>query len=179
VHPHEWSYIAELGGGNLYRLLKSTGAFLDYHNTNPEFRAFVQNWALEQKFGVLETRWRVEWYDSEIDDRRYLFANTESEALEEFDDLSADSTATYGSVEVLCATAALATRVGFLPDPSLALMIATTCWVEDCTTLDGVWWEDTLDPMSLSAPRGVINLKSLPSWSIENLGLLDSRHAEI
>jgi len=39
------------------------------------------------------------------------------------------------------------------------------CYAEDVLKLDGVWWDDKLNPMSYSAPRGVIFNNMLPSWT--------------
>ena len=178
LHPHEWAQIAKLGGGRLYRLEKHDGVFLDYHRITPRLRRALEAWTLDQGWAQLGTRWRVEWYDSEQADRRYLLVESQEAAQAEFGSFVGDASATMKPVQVFCATAKLIERIGFAPDPIETLDLTTTCWVEDCTALDGVWWEDTLSPDDLSAPRGVINLKSLPAWTVLDQGplYLSSEH---
>jgi hypothetical protein len=172
LHPHEWAQIAKLGGGRLYRLERSGGEFLDYHRIAPLLRRDLEAWTLDQGWAQLGTRWRVEWYDSEQEDRRYLLVESQEEAHSEVGSFVGDASATMNPVQVFCATAKLIERIGFAPDPIETLDFTTTCWVEDCTALDGVWWDDTLSPDDLSAPRGVINLKSLPAWTVLDQGPL-------
>ena len=38
-------------------------------------------------------------------------------------------------------------------------------WCEARTGLDGVWWDDDLDPMRLSAPRGCIPADRVSEWA--------------
>jgi hypothetical protein len=172
LRPHEWAQIAKLGGGRLYRLEKSDGAFLDYHRIAPRIRRALEAWTLDQGWAQLGTRWRVEWYDSQEVGRRYLLVESQEAAQAEVGSFVGDASATMNPVQVFCATAKLIERIGFAPDPIETLDFTTTCWVEDCTALDGVWWDDTLSPDDLSAPRGVINLKSLPAWTVLDQGPL-------
>jgi hypothetical protein len=93
---------------------------------------------------------------------------SESEGQAEFESL-AGMAARIRPFTGWCATAALSERIGFEIDPALAVELAITCWVEDTTALEGVWWADQLAPEILSAPRGVILPGRLRGWSIERV----------
>jgi len=93
---------------------------------------------------------------------------SESQAQAEFESLEGMS-ARIRPFEGWCATAALSERIGFQVEPALAVELAITCWVEDSTALEGVWWADKLAPEILSAPRGVILPGRLQGWSIERV----------
>jgi hypothetical protein len=169
VNPHEWAEIARLGGGRLWQLDKKGGLFLDYHQMDATLVVLIRNWSLQYGWAQQEKRWRIEWEDCETEELTYMLVDSHAAALEEISFME-EAASGPTEVEVLCTTESLSRRVGFAVDPLSVPDILSTLWVEDCTDWDGVWWADTLAPESLSAPRGVINLKSLPSWSVIDLG---------
>ena len=171
LHPQEWSRIARLGGPT-WQLTRQGGAFLDYHRFVRRGRLpEVQRWAIRQGLLALRPRWKVEWYDSDEDGAVHSLYPTAASAARELRHLrEGDDTANCVRLEVAVATRTLNARLGFKVDDLLALEMATTCWVEACTALDGVWWTDTLDPVALSAPRGVIGLTRLALWTKTRVG---------
>jgi hypothetical protein len=58
----------------------------------------------------------------------------------------------------------------FSPDARIPQQIAAdyavVLWAEALGYYDGVWWEETYDPSSLSAPRGVIFQGKIGDWKI-------------
>lgn len=61
-------------------------------------------------------------------------------------------------------------KVGMIPNHAVAFEFALTVFVDETTTLDGVWWEDRLDVrVGGSAPRGTIVPSRLDDWSVTRL----------
>lgn len=171
LHPEEWTQIARLGGGQTFRLVKDTGSFLDTVELSADWRQAFETQALVDGWLTLAPRWRIDWFDSETDERVHTFLKDEEAARAELEFIGESAeTDACRPVQVPIATAKLTARIGFEPDDLDAATLALTCWVEDHTSLDGLWWHERLDVDQLSAPRGVINLRSLPSWTITPVG---------
>lgn len=165
LHPQEWTRIARIGGGSLYLLKKPGAHFLDFHALNKEARIDLELWGLTFGWLQWEPRWEVQWYDDEAGGIRKMLCTCEESAKSELEGREDDNFGNMKEVKVPCLTERAVTRLGFQVDPLGALDLAATFYVEDETDLDGVWWNDTLDPEGLSAPRGVICLKQLPTWA--------------
>lgn len=169
VHPKVWAQIARLGGGALFRLDRAAGRFLNFHRLTPAACVDLQSWGLDKGWLQLEARWQLHWYDSEREEISRCLCDSEALAKAELEEREEDPSAGVTQVQVPCLTETATTRLGFKLDPLMALDIAATFYVEDETDLDGVWWNDLLDPLSLSAPRGVICLRQLNAWSVSKL----------
>lgn len=165
-HPDAWTRIARLGGLPLFELRKPGNGFLDYHRLTFEQRVALADWGIAHGYLELRTQYQLKYYDSESDGLCVSFYDTEAEAREEAPDWDdgAEADTTVTPIRKACPTAAMTTRLGFETSVCNALDIAATFFVEDGTTLDGVWWQDTFAPESLSAPRGVIVLRGVVSW---------------
>lgn len=163
LHPREWTHIARLGGNPTFVLTKPGGRFLDRHALALDTELRFKEWGVAQGWLQPCTRWKVEWYDSEADARVHCLMASEEAAHNESAELE-DAEPTVTEVDAVALTASAVERLGFDCDPLLALNMVVTFYVEDCTTLDGVWWSDALDPMGLSAPRGVICAQRLAQW---------------
>jgi len=169
-HPKEWTQIAKLGGRPTWKLTKTSGSFLDARKlTKAEKRAIV-TWGMQQGLVAPVKVWRF-WFTDETDEICYmdfLSRKEAEEALEEEED-----GARIEEVESLIGTQALADRAynsSATRDPVGVMDLLLTCWVEDTTELDGVWWSERLDPDQFSAPRGVILPSRISSWSATVIG---------
>ncbi len=166
LHPEEWTAIAKLGGGSLYELTKPDGRFLDFHRLSRQALDELQAWGLRDGWLQMAARWRCEWFDDELSQTVFMLCKSLAEAQAEADDRE-DSRVEEVVVPEL--TVEGIRRLGFKLEAAHALDIAATFWVEDETDLDGVWWDDLLEPQNYSAPRGVICLRRLSDWHIEYL----------
>lgn len=164
LHPDEWTRIARLGDDPVWSLTKPGGfRFLNFRALRAADVAALSTWAVDA--GWLKAdghRWQVSWTDTETGDSRSMLVDTERKAVDEAEDMPSDAHASVKAVLCDEATAAMNARIGFVVNPGLAIDMAATIYAEDVAMLDGVWWEDRLDVACLSAPRGVINLRSLP-----------------
>jgi hypothetical protein len=167
LHPEEWTQIARLGGGQTFQLTKPTGSFLDTLELSPDWRQAFETQAFADGWLTPAQRWRIEWFDGDTEERVHTFLKNEEAARAELQGFGESAeTGDCRPVQVPIATAQLTARIGFEPDDLDATALALTCWVEDHTRLDGLWWHERLNVDQLSAPRGVINLRSLSSWAI-------------
>lgn len=78
-----------------------------------------------------------------------------------------DAKAQVREIAAWQATPLMIDRLGMQPPAANVPNLAATLWVEDHPQheLDGVWWADELDVHQLSAPRGVLHKRGLPSLS--------------
>ncbi len=129
----------------------------------------IQNWAVSAQLLEKTLAYEVQWRDEELDERLCsLFLDQKAAQAEyEFRHESSEEVAIRES-NALCATRDLEARIGFKVAPTLAVELASTCYVEDCTLFDGLWWTDRLAPERLSAPRGVILPSRLERWHIRS-----------
>jgi hypothetical protein len=61
-------------------------------------------------------------------------------------------------------TAKFDARIGEKVEQAFVLDFLAFAYAEDVLHLDGVWWNDRLDVLAYSAPRGVIFNAMLPTW---------------
>lgn len=166
-HPQEWSSIARLGD-QVFELRRQGGRFLDFHALTKAQRQSLVAWGIAADLLEMRPMWKLSWLDGETEEGRHCLFSEQSAAQAEADWMREEGTE---AVELVAETrpalsAKAVSRIGFKLDALLAEDMVATFWVEDCTDADGVWWQDTLDPSALSAPRGVINLRQLPGWSV-------------
>lgn len=168
VNPSDWIKIARLGGHPCWHLDKPTGLFLNFHQLGKAQTAALLQWGLENKYAEIRKQWVVGFIGSETDEIWTSQHETEPEARADYEDRIED-TDVGTSLEELnmpCHTQKMNDRLGFKSNRGGVVDMLATFWVEDKTTLDGVWWSDTMDPDNFSAPRGVINMKRLPEWQV-------------
>ncbi|MNR71866.1 hypothetical protein D3C71_25450 [compost metagenome] len=169
LHPHAWIAIAKLGGQPvwaMHRQDKALGRFLDFHAMRQDHREQLAQTGVARGWVVQQPRFRVDWVDPETEDARYCLFEHEGQALAEAADMGQwAEDVKQSQVLVHVATPALCEHVGQRIDDGLALDMVATSLVEECDSLDGVWWHDTLDEAALSAPRGVLSRRALPLWT--------------
>lgn len=163
VNPDAWEQIAKLGGLLWWELKRPHGAFLDYLALTEQQLAELTLWGVREGWLVMRQQWELSWLDSEDNERRMCYFDSLEKAQYERDE--EDDTVSLKEVVRPCPTKAMDDRLGFKADVGSALDLAATFWVEDMTSLDGVWWAEYLRPSSLSAPRGVIVRRALDRWS--------------
>lgn len=159
LHPDAWRKIARGHvSGDTWELSKDDPKFLLATKANKEKAA---QWAVKNGWLEEATRYRVSWFDDEMDD----------EVSMEFDSLDEAQAEDRGEPEPVNSYTFAKKgkdywRKAFQskPDNSMASDFAVL-WFAEGRGYDGVWWNDKLDPVRLSAPRGVIFQSRLGEWS--------------
>lgn len=167
-YPEEWTQIARLGGYTTYVLRRRDGQPGVFVNM---LRLGQQRVALEQlasNEGLLKParRWRFCWWDEDEVERCSIYA-TRAEAEYERGDEYRDGR--VEPVEIFVGTAKLDVLWDMYftspLDDTLASEFATLLLLERTGLYDGAWWNEILDPLGLSAPRGVIFQIRLHEWA--------------
>jgi hypothetical protein len=169
MHPATWRGIAKLGGNPLWHFSKSGNLFLDYHALTDQNRQAMKAWGVEQGWVQPAEVWQVCWYDEDYDDTSCFTFSSEEEAQEEYEDRKEwdDSVEMKHLTDRVIGTKELAARCRQTEVSLDPLQLLATLWADDVLHLDGVWFDDNLDPGNLSAPRGVIFLSRLGEWHKE------------
>jgi hypothetical protein len=174
LHPDEWMQIARLGGNPIWQCVRVGNRFIDFYRLSKALKASIGDWAVAQGLAQRATVWRVSFYDEEAEDRRYFEFTDQNEAQDEFNDLKhgqEDDTAAIKEMPgSLTGTPALYHRM--LQDRhELADVVefAVIAYAEDVMKIDGVWFNERLDPENLSAPRGVIVPSMVPYWRFSQI----------
>jgi hypothetical protein len=165
--PEAWRQIARLGGSDLHVRKEST-TMLDLHSTlygkssnAKALKDLIVEWALDQKLITPQVIYLISWYDDELDDTIGFEFKTKEEAEAELDD---DGDREITSSTKLVSTPELNKRHGFKPDEIIGLEYAAIDWAREHIgqRVMGVYWDEKLDPIGLSAPRaGMFNLAEL------------------
>jgi hypothetical protein len=175
-HPEAWGRIARLGGP-VWSLPMDEAKFLDFHELNDEQRTAMDDFGVERGYTELATAYRVTYYDDEAEEERWITCGTREEALGEAaeyadQDLAdedgeisdADLVGLITEVTVMKATAAFPDSTVKTGSTEIDEIVATVYVNEMLPDYDGVWWADRLDPVQLSAPRGVIVPSKIAGW---------------
>jgi len=162
LHPEAWTKIAKLGGRPTQALTNPKGTFLNYHALTDEQKKAILSWGEQNRYVSGATTYRVSWYDDEADGTVFSIMHDREKAEAEAEDMEDSVVKELPGSYV--ATPLMQQRVHGSADPSLVLDLLSTIFVEDVLGWDGVWWKDTLDPASLSAPRGVIVPNAISRW---------------
>ena len=175
MHPEDWEQIAGLGGHPHWSLKPGphtsplAGAFLLATSLSDTQVRTISDWAVSQDLLVPQQRWRLDYCgndDNGEDIASHIIFKTLTEANAEANAMSEDSEPSVAAITMNVATDKMLARCAVTVNDLMASDIALTMFAED-HGLDGVWWDDHLDPANLSAPRGVICLSKLDSWSKE------------
>src|SRR5690606_2853530 len=119
-------------------------------------RNMISTWAVKNGYAHPTTVFELSWYDDEDETRRAMTFTDRIEAeteLEEYEGMDPRMEEQHGFV----ATSKLKaeTRQSDI-DPGFAFDMLATVYTDLVLGWDGVWWEDQVDAMALSLPRGVI-----------------------
>lgn len=175
--PAAWQKIARLGGSPIQELTKPEGQFLDIYAVldAPELRASVLAWALDQGLVVPAQKWRS-WNTDEDGEWHYVLCNTQAQVEAERDGMDDDEApAGHRGVEpmdVVVGTLKLAERLSqTLHEVECCdcMDFAILMWARAQASIDGVYWNEELNPGRLSAPRAGIFPERLAEWSVRTL----------
>lgn len=158
TEPDAWEEIGRFGGRPRWQFACSN-RFLNHHGLDAELVAAIKTWGIDRGYIECVEAWQVTYWDDEYEENRTFVLTSEEEAHEESEEIE-------GQVTPILTTIATTD----FPDSTVeagdidVLDVLTTVWVNEATDLDGVWWEDDLDPTLLSAPRGVIVPRAIDDW---------------
>ncbi len=164
--PDAWEAIARLGGLPWWQLTNPDGEFLNALAIPEPLKHHITKWGLANQYVKDVAIWEVTWWDDELEEERYTLFTNPTEAKEEMEDESYPDAKIHKG-RSLAPTSRLEKRILIEGAPiGLTWDHLLTIWTEDETNLDGVWWEEVLDPLNLSAPRGVILPPKVPEWDV-------------
>lgn len=166
LHPATWCEIAPLGE-RLFKLTKDNNQFLDYHDLGDEGYRTMVAWGIAHGYIEDSVVFRVPVYDSESDEWRYMTLLTREEA--EYEKAEWDDDGNEPRIEEVhsqIGTAKLRDQCRQIKIDLDPHQLLATIWADAALGLDGVWFADNLDPLNLSAPRGVIFIDRLAEWDI-------------
>jgi hypothetical protein len=170
LHPEDWSAITPLGP-SLFLLEKKNAKFLDkYTFSDSPYMELVWNWASENGYVKKGTLYKI-IYDNEGEEVEQIFDNLD-EAENEIDGLSEEvqEVSGYLMTPKMLKRSLHSEEVG--AEHVFAEDFAISFFMEDnFPQLDGIWWEDTYDPLELSCPRGGIFPGKVKSWNSKKITL--------
>lgn len=166
LFPEAWRQIARLGGAPCWKIScrGRKPEFLDALSflADPFAVHDLMNWAVTQQLASPATLYRVLYVD-ESDREYFMLFSDRDEALAETDDPET----------VTC-------QQGWIPsdfllqktkyrkaEPCMATELVMLVYADEVLGLDGVYWDEELDPAQLSAPRGCIFPSRLDRWIFE------------
>ncbi len=159
-HPSAWRHIARLGGHPTHRLSAPDGRalrFLDALSVTEEQCGLLARWAVAAGFAEVCTLYRLSLTNEEGEDCFCLFAD-EEDAIAELDDPASSSERDRVTpITSVLHSKALAERHGhrdICPAFTQDLILLEAALAAG--GFDGVWWDETLDVHSHSAPRGAL-----------------------
>lgn len=166
--PHSWSRITPLGG-NLYRFTNPNGKFLDNHKMTKKDKEMIFAWADDHGLVEVTEIFGFSYYDDEWEDTMYQEFETLEDAEEEAEMYDAEVT----SKQAYRATSKLNSTIGWKVDPIMVEDYLAILYAHEVLDVDGVWFNDKLDSLRLSAPRGTIFDEKLKDWTIEKIDMND------
>ena len=171
LHPEEWQQIARGAvSGDTWEMTKGANSFLDYWKIGKPRWTVIRQWAIENGWAEACVQYRVSWWDEELEDTVSFVFDTREEAEAESDPEYNEDIEITPLQTGMTGTAKLATRCHQRGPSSSPQDLLAVVYAEDVLGLDGVWWNDMLDPQRLSAPRGVIVPTKLSSWRSAKVG---------
>lgn len=173
ICPNEWRRITRQTESGLWLLQKKDVKMLDYYKLTKRSKAKIVKWGIEQGLAIKSVVYDVESY---IDDAVcYSTYATYEEAIEETDipflDKEEDKEEYEEQLnriikrEGLKATSKLKSIVKVDIDASDVETHLVLLYCEYVLKIDGVYWDDVLDVLNYSAPRGVIFNSRLSSFN--------------
>lgn len=171
VNPAAWRMIARGHvGGSTWMLEKAGAVFLDALRLSDAQKRKILAWGDRQGYVVAAELWKWTYWDDDLDDEVHQIFPTREEALaeadvdeegEDFDDDCITAVAGHVSTPALD-LATLQDRPSHGTSNVLELLLPL--YADQVLEIDGVWWSERLDPLTLSAPRGVIAARRVSEW---------------
>lgn len=168
IHPIAWARIHRIGDSGF--ILEGCGRFLDAMKMSPQEVDDVMAWGMDEGLVVEAEVHVMSYQDDELDAVVSAEFATFEEAEEEAE---AYEDATIISMSSTVATAKLAELTHQNPDRlgpdqlsrSTQVDLVLSLWAEKMLAVDGVWWNERLDPERYSAPRGMIFQSKVQAWT--------------
>lgn len=159
--PQAWVRIAKLGGLPWWRLSKQGNRFLDFHALSAQEQQTYLLWGQSQQLLQPARLWQANWYDDELQAQCCSLHLSQEQALEEIEE--PDS---VQAISGWLGTEKLAHLSGKRKAPFLDNVEALVAvQFAEFSGLDGVYWNEELNPSCYSAPRAVIVRSQLSSWA--------------
>lgn len=162
TEPDVWRQINRgVTTGDTFALTKENGTFIDFHAISKAYWNSIYQWGVEHGYLVPCIKYQFSYFDDEYN-QTYTFSFFDKEEAEieaEGYDAAIDEINSYK------ATSFLSSLVGLSNADDPSLIIIAYCMAN--TECDGVYWTDKLNPLSYSAPRGIIFQDKLSSWIIQ------------
>lgn len=168
LHPVAWMQIWSLGDSGF--VLEGPGRFIDAMSLTAEEKSEIIAWGLDQ--GLLEESvvYVVRYHDDELERAVEFEMPTleaaEAEAEEYLDAMIEPLQSTTATVKLAELSSHDPRRRGPQHIPTdFQFDLVLNLYVEaELPHVDGIWWNEKLDPDRLSAPRGVIFASSVARW---------------
>jgi hypothetical protein len=172
LHPEAWMRIAKLGGNPTWELeSESKQAFIDVLNLKAIHWQTINDWAVNK--GLLEQYEAtvVSYFDDDLGYEVSLQFDprdpNEKAEIDWYIEEDGDKVA-LKSASAFRGTKLLNEKMGYKVPKGLSADLAMTLFCEDILAdrlhTTGIWWNEILEPLSYSAPRGVIHVKALEKW---------------
>ena len=161
VNPGAWSSIARLGaeGFVLSRVDGEPVTFVDARKLSREERGEIVAWGRNQRLLIDREIFVASYFDLDDEATRKIECSTREEALAEVEDLPrrrvSGPKVVIGASEKLMTLSDQAGN-GREISSDFAFDLVLLAYVEEKLNVDGVWWNETLDVDTLTAPRGAI-----------------------
>lgn len=155
VHGHDWIVRSAVGG-----------KFLDIHRLSDTHQAIIRAWAIDNGLATPAPLFEVSYFDDELDDDVKFTVINREDAEAEAEEVDGE----IAEIDGLLATKALQTYSHGPCEPAMVKDMIATAFADRALDLNGCWWSDILDPIRLSAPRGVIFERRLSAWDIRKRG---------
>lgn len=172
MHPNAWRMIARgLVTGTTWEMARTGARFLDALRLTASQKKQIMVWGLAEGYVIATELWKWTYWDDELETEVCQTFATRQEAIDEADlDGEGDDfdDGCIARVSGHMSTARLdgetmqdRTSLGTTSVLELLLPI----YADRVLCLDGVWWGERLDPVRLSAPRGVIVPRRVAEWA--------------
>ena len=160
VTPSAWCHIARIGGDRT-EISRMGGelVFLDFHKMGKPLRNKIITDALNSDMAKHVQEWQA-WGGDEEGNERFSIHETREQAEYETDE---DCKAPTPISSIKVSSDVARAWCGQETLHTFQSLAALSFLAFKDTKLDGIWWHDTFDPWSLSAPRGGVFQDRIPS----------------
>lgn len=165
--PASWAAIAKLGHEGV--VLTGRGRFVDVLSLTADQKDAVVQWAVDHGLLALKQVVRLHYLDGETDGWHYFDCADQDEAVAESEDME-DGDYRFETLSVHLATEQLAQMSGHScgqMDSSLSFDVALIQFASRDRSIDGLWWGETFEPDTLSAPRGGVFPGRVSDFSVK------------
>jgi len=165
TQPNEWATITSLPG-NIYSIHKNGNKFIDARSLSNHQIEQIQNWAIQDKLIEPSTIYRYTFSSGEDGEEMYTDATTKDELIRDYDAEEDEITVINNSIKPTQKLKQLSMNHDMTGGNDTIDYVLPLYAEYD--NYDGVWWNDTLDVLSYSAPRGVIVPSKIKEFDVED-----------